>query len=298
MISSIPGRLQKKIKADLSEKLNISFELRDFSFSSGGCINHTGALQTDKGWFFLKWNSGKRFPDMFEKEAQGLDLLQNATGLLKIPEVIIHGDDGENIYILMENIAEGVRGSDYWEILGHGLAELHRNISEKHGLQCDNYIGSLHQFNSTKSNWIEFFIENRLEKPFIMAYDRGLLDSNVRRALYNLIKELPNICPRETKASLIHGDLWSGNLMIGTEGKPCLIDPAVYYGFREMEIAFTQLFGRYSDTFYQTYNETWPLEAGFEERIDIWNLYPLLVHVNLFGAGYARSVKQILHRFT
>jgi fructosamine-3-kinase len=297
MISSIPENLQAEIKSSLNAIFDCDVNLKDFNFSSGGCINSTGTISTDKGLFFLKWNTKSRFPDMFEKEASGLKLLKKVAKNLKIPEVLGYGDDGDHIFILMENIAQGDRKMSYWKDLGNGLAELHSHTSGFHGLEYSNYIGSLIQENSPNKEWLEFFIVNRLEKPFSMAYDLGLLGNDLKSALNSLIAKLPEICPGETKASLMHGDLWSGHLMIGPDGEPCLIDPAVYFGFREMEIAFTQLFGRYNQVFYDSYNETWPLDDGFEERMDIWNLYPLLVHVNLFGAGYIGSVRQILRRF-
>ena len=143
---------------------------------------------------------------------------------------------------------------------------------------------------------MEFFIEGRLEKQIALAKNSGAIDSATVQQFNRLYNKLPEIIPEE-KPSLIHGDLWNGNFMTGADGKAWLIDPAVYYGHREMDLAMTKLFGGFSTDFYESYNETFPLQKGFNNRVDIHNLYPLLVHVNLFGGGYLHEVKNILSRF-
>ncbi|MBK5285164.1 MAG: fructosamine kinase family protein [Bacteroidia bacterium] len=152
------------------------------------------------------------------------------------------------------------------------------------------------QSNSQKRTWAEFFISERLEKQIAFAKDLGVIDNSTIQQFNNLYKRLPELIPEEAP-SLLHGDLWNGNFMTGNDGKAWLIDPAIYYGHREMDLAMTKLFGGFSEEFYSSYIESFPLQKGFTERIDIHNLYPLLVHVNLFGGGYLIEVKNILSRF-
>ncbi len=298
MINSIPQSLQSIITRSLGSKLGKIIQLKNFKFSSGGCINETGILETTEGDFFLKWNQKSLYPDMFEKEKRGLELLNSADHNLSTPKPILTRSDEQHIFLILENIVSTWKQPDYWQKLGNGLAQLHRNSHKSFGLDHDNYIGSLKQTNTENENWLDFFRENRIEFMFKMASDSGFFNKSDKSSLDNMFRQLEELCPDNMHASLLHGDLWSGNLMVDNEGKPCLIDPAVYFGFREMEIAYTELFGRFDEDFYDSYNEEWPLEVGYEERKNIWNLYPLLVHVNLFGGSYATSVKSILNKFS
>ena len=154
------------------------------------------------------------------------------------------------------------------------MASLHRNSNSQFGLNFDNYIGSLPQINSLKDNWIDFFIENRLEKLVELCYNSQLLDNKTKNQFNQLYYRLDKLIPNE-KPSLIHGDLWSGNVIVNQKGEVCLVDPAVYYAHREIELAFTFLFGSNPEEFYKTYNEIFPLEKAWKSRIDLFNLYPL-----------------------
>jgi fructosamine-3-kinase len=215
---------------------------------------------------------------------------------IHIPEVIGWFEESSFQGILLEFIESKGRSQSYWNELGSQLASLHRNSSDIFGLDHTNYIGSLKQFNSGSSSWITFFIEQRLEVQLNLAVNADHFDRSITKSFQKLYQELPSIFPDERPA-LLHGDLWSGNVITTNNGKPCLIDPAVYYGHREAEISFTQLFGGFEDMFYHSYQETYPLAPGFDDRVDIYNLYPLLVHVNLFGGGYVRQVKSIIKKF-
>lgn len=297
MINSIPKSLQNSLISSLTSKFGKDVILQNFKFSSGGCINNTGILETNVGKYFIKWNSRSSYPEMFEIEKAGLKLLNSANHSLKIPQAIISGSNEDYIFLVLENIITSPKNERFWENLGVGLAELHQNKQNNYGLEYDNYIGSLTQKNSISENWLKFFRQNRIEYTFRMASDSGFFNEKDREDIERILKYLDDNCPKNMEASLIHGDLWSGNLIVDEKGGPCLIDPAVYFGFREIEIAFTELFGAYDSRFYSAYNEAWPLDEGYEERKDIWNLYPLLVHVNLFGSSYASSVKSILRSF-
>jgi fructosamine-3-kinase len=232
---------------------------------------------------------------MFEKEAAGLNLLA-CTNTIKIPGVIATGNSGEFAYLLLEFIETGLAGRDFWSDFGIKLADLHRNTHEFFGLDYDNYIGSLAQSNSFHTDFISFFITQRIEPQLKKARNIGALSHADTRFFESLFNTLHNIFPIQ-KPSLIHGDLWSGNVIVTADGSPCLIDPAVYYGHREADIAMTQLFGGFQHEFYAAYNLAWPMEKGWQNRMDIFNLYPLLVHVNLFGGSYARQVLQIIRQF-
>jgi fructosamine-3-kinase len=183
----------------------------------------------------------------------------------------------------------------YWQELGVGLAQLHMATQEQFGYATNNYIASLVQTNSPKNSWQEFFIENRLEPLAGKAYYQGLLSLEFFKKFQEMYPKLENLLPKE-KPALLHGDLWSGNIMRGKNGSPCLIDPAVYYGHREMDLAFSRMFGGFEEGFYQSYETVFPLEPGFEERIPIYNLYPLLVHLLLFGKSYLSGIERTVNR--
>ena len=290
--------LPKIIENKILEILNTQFkrELRIFAIKPvvGGDINAAAKLITSMGNFFVKWNDANKFPGMFQKEAKGLKKLKEAE-CIKIPE-IIGADEAENYsFLLLEFIEQGKTHNNFWSEFGTSLAKLHQNTHDYFGLDHDNYIGSLHQSNAQHDNWITFFIEERLQTQLRLAYDSNLLNKDVLKATERLFKVLNEIFPKEPSA-LLHGDLWSGNFMIDFEGNPCLVDPAVYYGHREVDIAMTRLFGGFSNDFYSSYNNEWPMENNWEDRMDIYNLYPLLVHVNLCGGGYVSQVNSILSR--
>jgi len=261
----------------------------------GGCINQTYKVITASGEYFLKWNEdGDHF---FANEESGLLLLASAEAI-KVPTVIATGVRDERSFLLLEYITPGYAGGDFWEDFGRQLALLHRQLPEngKFGLDHDNEIGRLRQKNEWKSMWVDFFIDHRLEIQLTLAYYNELIDQNFMRR-FRLIYDHLHSRLSEASPSLIHGDLWSGNYLSGEDSTPVLTDPAVYYGHREIEIAYTRLFGGFDRQFYRSYHETWPLEPGFEERVDLYNLYPLLVHVNHFGLSYLSGIEQTLRRF-
>jgi fructosamine-3-kinase len=292
MISRIPPAVLEGVKTSL----NIDDSaFKGFSFASGGCINQGGKLKTTLGDFFLKWNDIKKFPGMFEAESKGLKLLREKN-TIRIPEVIGFGESEGHQFLLLEFIEEKFRQKKYWQHLGNKLASLHRRSSDLFGLDHDNYIGSLKQFNRQHASWLTFFVEQRLNVQLKLAIDSGIMDSEWSKQFESLYTKLTAILPEE-KPSLLHGDLWSGNLITDENGEPCLIDPAVYFGNREADLAMTKLFDGFEDEFYISYHETFPLQPGYDKRLDIYNLYPLLVHVNLFGGSYKSAVAAILKAF-
>ena len=263
--------------------------------SGGGCINDCFTLKTSSGKFFLKKNEAKRFPKMFETEAKGLELL-NETVPGIAPKVISHAEFNDEQLLILENIEKGSVQKEFWNDFAKKLAFLHRKSSNHFGLDHDNYIGSLPQSNKKHNDWNSFFILERIEPQLKLAIDARELPSTIHRNFEKLFSKLEEIFPAE-KPSLLHGDLWSGNYMIGNDGWVKLIDPAVYFGFRETDLAMSKLFSGFDSSLYKFYHEFFPLENGFEKRVDICNLYPLLVHVNLFGGHYAQEVMSIVRRF-
>ncbi len=287
-------QLPAAIQTVFEQQLHTS--VMNYNPAPGGCINHGGEVKTQSGQsYFIKWNDAQKFPGMFVAERQGLERLASANAI-RVPKVVQTFAHGPWQVIIMEYIRRARPSARYWDLLGEQLAALHRHTSSSFGLDEDNYIGSLPQLNSRKKNWTEFFINNRLEIQLRLAAQQGKADVHLRKRFEKLYQRLDEIFPSEPP-SLLHGDLWSGNLITDENGQPCLIDPAVYYGHREADLAFTQLFGGFDERFYKAYHACFPLQPGFNQRAGVYNLYPLLVHVNLFGGGYLSSVKNVLSRY-
>lgn len=291
----IPAPLLSGIKQELQNHLGEAVTIRKQSAVGGGCINEAAKLETDQGNFFIKYNLADKYPHMFACEAEGLNALR-ATNTIHIPEVILTAEAGSHAYLILEFVEPGPAAKDFWQDFAQLLAALHRNSRETFGFTADNYIGSLPQANNAEKDLYSFLINRRLLPPLKAARDAQMLGSTHVSAFENLFNQLPSIIPAE-KPALIHGDLWSGNFMVNHEGKACIFDPAVSYSHREADIAMTQLFGGFAPEFYTAYNAAFPMEPGWQQRIDIFNLYPLLVHVNLFGSAYVHDVARIITPF-
>jgi protein-ribulosamine 3-kinase len=290
----IPSEVLESIRLKLSAILADTVKIKNTAALAGGCIHHASKLQTTNGDFFLKWNKTGEF-DNFSVEAKNLKLL-STTRTVNVPDFICVEKTANYCYIILKFIEPAKKQTDFWENFGKNLALLHRNTSPKYGLEYNNFIGALPQSNKFTSDWISFFINERLEKQLKLAWKNKLFDLTISKKFEALYKKLGTIFPLE-KPALIHGDLWGGNYTAGGDGYASLFDPAVYFGHREIELAFTKLFGSFDQRFYDSYQEAFPLEPGFETRADVYNLYPLLVHVNLFGTSYMKQVNSILERF-
>lgn len=287
--------LPDNLRNEISKKLD--YNIKSTTPVSGGSINEAARLDIEElGPAFLKWNRTAD-PDMFEKEVTGLKLLGDAGTELRVPDVILQGTVEDSTgYLLLEFIEDGRPGNQSAQHFGKELSVLHKNRSKSFGLDEDNYIGRLPQSNNRHNDWINFFIDERMEPQLQMALKSGKFGSSITGAFNSMYRKLEEIFP-EDEPSLLHGDLWGGNFFYDTKGTAVIYDPAVYYGHREIELAFTHLFGGFSSAFYEAYDEAFPIEPGFEQRKDIYNLYPLLVHTNLFGGSYARQVEGIVKRF-
>ena len=279
----IPSEIKRRIITQLGNALNTTITVNGESSIVGGCINNAIKINTDKGLFFVKWNTNAK-ANMFQTEYNGLKVLKD-TNTIRIPNVLCFDDD----FLILEFIPPSNPNNAFWEVFGQKLALMHKQTHSKFGLDFDNYIGSLYQDNTQNKNWTEFFIQNRMQTQLSIGNFSGTLLSDFDK----LFQKLPNLFPNE-KPALLHGDLWNGNFLAKNGDTPMLIDPAIYYGNREIDIAMSKLFGGFNSDFYFAYNESHPLENGWKERIQICNLYPLLVHVNLFGGAYINQVKNIL----
>ncbi len=275
---------EEKIKARIEEKLGS--KIKSLTSLSGGCISDAFKITTDdKSDFFLKYNPSTS-NDMFIKEANGLKELAKSDAI-RIPEVLGFDDD----YILLEYISTGSKKKNFFEEFGRSFAEMHKFTSEYFGFYEDNYIGSNTQKNvpdeKEKSDWVNFYFNKRILFQFQLAEKLGNSTGELRKGISNLENKIQEIIgDTKDKPSLLHGDLWGGNYMVDENGDSVLIDPAVYYGHREADLGMTKLFGGFSSEFYQAYNETFPLEDGYEYRVNIYKLYHVLNHLNLFGGGY------------
>ncbi len=273
--------------------IEAALNLKIFSSTplSGGDINDVFLMETNCDKLVVKVNSASAFPGMFEAEKEGLDALRN-TNAIKIPEVFSVGSYNDIAYLLLEYIPPGPERENFWEDFGEKMALLHQNTNKKFGFNKSNYIGSLPQSNEWCTSAYEFYITQRLNPQFKMASVKGYSFKN----LSIFYKKLEEIIPEES-ASLIHGDLWSGNYIIDNDGQACLMDPSVSYFHREMDIAMMQLFGGFNEVLFNIYNEIFPLKEEWKSRLDIWQLYYLLVHLNLFGSSYYESVNRILSKY-
>lgn len=287
--------LQQAVTDRLNNYFNTSIQLKSYRPLSGGSINQAFQLQTSHGNFFLKCNDARQFPGMFEAESRGLELLRGHASLT-IPAVIGHGNNGMHSFLILEFIERGRLNDLFWENFGVGLARLHQHSHQYFGLDHENYIGSIPQSNKQHHDFVTFFVEERLEKQWQLAVRRITSIQRFRPRFERMCKRLSEILPKEPPA-LLHGDLWNGNYLIDAKGNAALIDPAAYYGHREIDLAMSLLFGGFDERIYAAYEQVIPLSPGWKDRVAIFNLYPLLVHVNLFGGGYVNDVTDIISRF-
>lgn len=266
-------------------------EVSNSSPVSGGCISHGMILETHSGnTFFLKTNYSSP-KDMFVREAEGLEALR-VPGGPRIPAPYCYGND----FILMEDLSPQPRQREYWIEFGRQLARLHNHTSSRFGFSHDNYIGSTPQPNSWTTDGYTFFAEQRLLFQARLARQQGLLQARQVVQVEKIAVKLPELIPAQP-ASLIHGDLWSGNAITDQTGAPALIDPAAYYGWAEAELGMTSLFSSFPQDFYAGYQEVRALEQSFRARFPLYNLYHLLNHLNLFGLGYLGQVSAILQQY-
>ena len=283
----------------------ISVSRPKFSPVGGGSINQTYRIESASSKYFCKVNAVENYPGLFEKERRGLDFLKKAD-CIRVPEVIWHGEHEGNQVLVLEWIEQGLRTDSFWKKFGEQLAVLHQkkwpdllrnNMGRAmFGFEEDNYMGALAQINTPSENWIDFFQTCRLQPQVELAKNKQLLTASDLGRFNKLYNKLESIFSIEHPVSL-HGDLWSGNYLCDENSNPVLIDPAVYFGQRSMDLGMTTLFGGFNQIFYESYRFQFPLPPNYQQEWEVCNLYPLLIHLNLFGSGYLSSIRSILTRY-
>ena len=291
----IPEGLRTAIEAAIGAASGAPFRIGDAARASGGCIHHTYRITDRDGErgrrYFVKCNS-ERFAGAFAAEMDGLQALAEAGA--RVPQPLCEGRAAGQAFLVMEYLDLGARGD--WTGMGRMLAAMHRATAEQYGWRRDNFIGATPQRNRPHGSWAAFWRDERLLPQLALADHRGLGSRLIGRG-EQLADALPRLLAgHEPKPSLLHGDLWSGNTGFLGEGTPALFDPAVYYGDREADLAMTELFAGFPRAFYSAYREAWPLPDGYEPRRDLYNLYHVLNHANLFGGGYAAQALGMIDR--
>lgn len=269
----------------------LNAEIVDKNSISGGCIAQTNVISVSNGKsYFLKQGFSN---SMFFKEANGLYELQKAN-TIKTPEVIAVNED----YLLLENISTGTKSHSFFSSFGEAFAKLHKYTSDTFGFYEDNFIGSTPQINTISNDWTDFYFTNRLLYQYKLAEKNGYVNSSFKNAFQNIEQNISSILNgSEEPPSLLHGDLWSGNYMVDIKGQAVIIDPAVYYGHREADLAMTKLFGGFTNKFYESYNNEYPLKDGYNYRENIYLLYHVLNHLNLFGTSYIMHALELINSY-
>ncbi len=286
----ISSKIRSQIEAQLGEAIRTDRAV------GGGCIADARVLQMESGkQYFMKTVAGAG--DMFPKEAHGLQALADAHSI-RVPAVLL----ADTSFLLLEYIASGLKGPDFFASFGRSLAQMHRTTAENFGFKEDNYVGASVQYNqatgAASTDWPSFYWHYRLLPQMQLAEKNGYATPALRQGMQQLEVRLPDILAHSEEApTLLHGDLWGGNYMCDAAGKPVLIDPAVYYGHRESDIAMTKMFGGFTPDFYAAYAESYPLPDGWEQREPLYHLYHYLNHLNLFGNSYYQSCMRIIQGY-
>jgi fructosamine-3-kinase len=261
----------------------------------GGCINQTGRLTATGKNFFCKINIASKFPQLFQKEGKALRYLSKQK-VIKTPEVLDCIETGTEQVLILEWINSGPTTRQFWKSFGRQLAALHSISNSQFGWEEDNYMGSVEQSNQWIEDWSSFFTTQRLMPLAQKCLQQHLLTNKHLVQLEKVCERLNNIFEPEAPA-LLHGDLWSGNFMCSENEEPVLIDPAIYFGHRSIDLAMTTLFGGFDETFYEAYHYYFPLPRNYQQQWEVCNLFPLLIHLLLFGSSYRPQIERILHKF-
>ena len=262
----------------------------------GGSINQTYRLRFSDHSILCKINSATKFPQLFQKESHGLQLIE-AQSVIRTPGVIDCFETGDFQFLLLEWISQGERTEKFWKKFGEQLAALHLATTALFGLPEDNYMGSVPQSNQPSARWTDFFAEQRLKPLVQKCTDKKLLPARHQQQFERLYRLLPDIFDEGQRPAMVHGDLWSGNFMCGPASEPVLIDPALYYGHPSVDLGMSTLFGGFRPGFYEAYQYHSPFPKNYKEQWEVCNLYPLLIHLNLFGSSYRAQIAQTLDRF-
>jgi len=293
-MASVP----KVVKQLLQEQIAHDIQINGSQTLGGGCINHAVKLSTSQGDYFVKWNDNCP-RDLFLREAESLEELAKPDTAFVVPRVIAateltDDDPGAIITEYLPPATNRSKGED--EQLGTGLAQLHRFRGDKFGFYHNNYCGATLQNNDWNDNWINFFGQQRIQYLLDLIRDSRSLGGDEQKTYQRLIDKLPELIGHEPEPALNHGDLWSGNYMYTQKG-PALIDPASYYADREFDLSIVNMFGGFSDTFWNAYQEAYPLPPEWRSRNDLYMIYHYLNHYYLFGGSYGQQAMGIAKRF-
>ena len=282
------------IAHSISEAINAPFVVESRKSMGGGCINESYVVRGQGRAFFVKLNTPDR-AEMFSAEATGLHEIAR-TKTVRVPEPVCHGASPAACWLVLEHLELRPGDDRSMAQLGRNLARMHRVTGERYGWHRDNTIGATPQVNTPSGDWIAFWRERRLGYQLKLAGSRGHSGRLVADG-ERLLAALPSFFHGYTPPpSLLHGDLWSGNVGLEAGGDPVIYDPAVYYGDRESDLAMTELFGGFPASFYEAYGASYPLDAGYRVRKHLYNLYHVLNHLNLFGGGYAAQAQRMIQQ--
>jgi len=282
------------IAAQISASTGTPFAVKKIAAVGGGCINQSYRIEGNSQCFFVKLNNAGNLP-MLEAEAAGLQEIRNSR-TLRVPVPVCWGRNEARAWLVLEYLEMGSADRSGAVSLGQGLAAMHRFSSGKFGWVRDNTIGTTPQVNKSSFDWIQFWREHRLGYQLQLAQGngyKGKLQILGEQLLAELAVFFPGMPP---VASLLHGDLWSGNYTFDSAGQPVLFDPAIYYGDRETDLAMTEFFGGFPAPFYAAYREAYPLDPGYPTCKTLYNLYHILNHLNLFGGSYLNQAEQMMGR--
>ena len=282
------------IERAIRETAVASFSIETRAGIGGGCINECHVIRGGKRAYFVKLNTPGR-AEMFAAEAAGLAEL-GRTKTVRVPQPVCHGANREASWLVLEHLQLEPADGKGMRALGVNLAHLHRATRSRYGWNRDNTIGATPQVNTPADDWIAFWRERRLGFQLELAASRGHAGSLIENGR-RLKQKLPAFFAGYSPApSLLHGDLWSGNAAMTEGGEPVIYDPAAYYGDREADLAMTELFGGFPPSFQDAYRAEYPLDAGYETRKHLYNLYHVLNHLNLFGGGYGAQAGRMIER--
>lgn len=284
-LNMLPDEIKTVVEDIISSPLEIENSLL-------GCVVQGTIVSSPARKVFVKWG-GVEYQKSLKAEEFGLNFL-GIHSPFSVPKIHRCGVNEEYSFLIMDYIKPGPPNFHFWEKVATNLATQHMVTQQHYGFYSSNFIGRLSQQNSLRENWYKFFNQERLIPQLTLAENK--IPSKIMDGFWNFMNNIENLIPVGSPA-LLHGDLWSGNLLCDSDSIPVLIDPAVHYGHRETEIAFTKLFSGFHDKFYSVYNEEYPLEKGWEDRVKYHNLYPLLVHLNSFGNSYLKQIEEIITPF-
>jgi fructosamine-3-kinase len=293
---SLPAAVRSEVEDALRKHTGDRSDIASVTRVGGGCISPSTCIASAKGerWF-LKWSAGRSPSDFFHQEARSLRALRG-TGVIRVPEVVAASDS----WLLLEWLEPGRGTGNSWAKLGRDLAALHGVAAEMFGWECDNYIGSLPQENQQRADWPVFWRDARIVPQLERALAAGHLSSAEGKRFDSFLDSVADVLAvgNEEGAALLHGDLWNGNVHMMVSGEAALVDPSTYYGHREVDLAMAELFGGFGQAFFEAYDEALPLLAGYrEQRRSAYQLYYLLVHVNLFGRGYVDGALRVVRDY-